>query len=193
MLIKSFRIFEKVYGLNSGRLLESEIDINEIEEYLISFTDMGLSNDVFIGSSIILDFDKLNKQRELGDISGGNISIHSVDIDLYTKDRTTNNSNSLTIDLFKESQISEINSDDFEDAYNMVTSYLKEEYNLIPNYIYVNYHWNYQYFENVKMLRLGLFGGHLGNDPNTGWYHGKEERGSKHFKAHKITLGYYRN
>jgi hypothetical protein len=191
MLIKSFKIFESLYGTGSGRLLESEIDLNTLEDILIDFKQMGLENDISIGSSIILDFDKLNKEREEGLISGGNISIHSGHIDLYKKSQGTDNS--LTIDLFKESQISEINIDDFEDGYNMLTSYLKEEYNLIPNYIYVNHHWNYQYFENVKMLRLEWFGGHLGNDPNRGWHHGKIQDGSKHFKAHKITIGYYRN
>jgi hypothetical protein len=190
MLIKSFKVFESLYGFGSGRLLESEIDLDTLEDILIDFIQMGLESDISIGSSIILDFDKLNNEREEGLVSGDNISIHSGDIDLYKKSQGTDNS--LTIDLFKESQISEINIDDFEDGYNMLTSYLKEEYNLIPNYIYVNFHWNYQYFENVKMLRLEWFGGHLGNDPNRGWHHGKGERGSKHFKAHRITLGYYR-
>jgi len=188
MVIKSFKLFENVYGFNSDRLLESEIDIDMIEDYLVDFTHMGLSNDISIGSSVILDFDKLNKAREEELID--NISIHSGDIDLYKKSQGTDNS--LTIDLFRESQISEINIDDFEEGYNMLTSYLKEEYNLIPNYIYINYHWTYQYFENIEMLRLNWFGGHLGNDPNRGWYRSKIQDGSKHFKAHKITLGYYR-
>jgi hypothetical protein len=175
--IKSFKLFEN---------LESEINLELLEDIIIDFIQMGLDYDIKIGSSSILDFDKLNKERELDDIS--NISIHSGDIDLYRKGKTNNG---LSIDLFIESKISEFNIDDFEYAYNMVSEFLLNEYNLVPNYIYVNYHWTYQYFENVDMLRLEMFGGHLGDDPNTGWFHGKKEKGSKHFQAHKVTLGFY--
>jgi hypothetical protein len=176
--IKSFKLFEN---------LESEINLELLEDIIIDFIHMDLDYDIKFGSSSILDFDKLNKERELGNIS--NISIHSGDIDLYRKGITNNE---LSIELFKESEISELNINNFEEAYNMVSSFLLNEYNLIPNYIYVNYHWNYQYFENIKMLRLEMFGGHLGNDPNKGWYHGKKEKGSKYFKAHKVILGFYK-
>jgi hypothetical protein len=177
--IKSFKLFEN---------LESKINLELLEDILIDFIQMGLDYDIKIGSSLILDFDKLNKERELGNIS--NISIHSGDIDLYKKGITNNE---LSIDLFTESKISEFNIDDFEDAYNMVSEFLLNEYNLVPNYIYINHHWNYQYFENVEMLRLEWFGGHLGDDTNKGWFHGKKEKGSKHFQAHKVTLGFYKN
>lgn len=181
MIIKSLKKF-----------LENKIEVNlsDIEHMLsLDFEPMGLENDISVGSSIVLDFNKLNKERESGEISSSNISIHSSDIDLYRKGITNN---SLTIDLFKESKISEINIDDFEDAYNILSEFLKEEYDLIPNYIYVNYHWSYVYFENVEMLRLYFFGGHLGDDPNTGWYNSKVEKGSKYFKAHKVILVFYK-
>lgn len=174
MIIKSLKKF-----------LESkiEVNLNDIEHMLsLDFEPMGLENDISTGSSVILDFDKLNKESRF-------TCIHSADVDIYRKASTNN---SLTIDLFKESQISEINIDDFEDAYNILSEFLKEEYDLIPNYIYVNYHWSYMYFENVEMLRLYFFGGHLGDDPNTGWYNGSLEKGSKYFKAHKVILGFYK-
>lgn len=178
MIIKSLKKF-----------LENKIEVNLIDiEHMLSldFEPMGLENDISIGSSIIIDFDKLNNDRKSGTTS---ISINSSDIGVYEKGYTNN---SLTIDLFKESQVSEINIDDFEDAYNILSEFLKEEYDLIPNYIYVNYHWSYLYFENVEMLRLYLFGGHLGDDPNTGWYNSRVEKGSKYFKAHKVILGFYK-
>lgn len=179
--IKYFKLFEN---------LESRLDLELLSEIIIDLRHMGLEYDIKVGSSSVLDFNKLNKEREFGEISPiSGISIHSGDIDIYRKG-TTNNS--LTIELFKESQISEINFENFKDAYDMVTDFLQNEYQLQPNYIYINYHWNYQYFENTKMLEMEMIGGNLGNETahfNKGFFRGKYKGNS--FKAHKIILAYY--
>jgi hypothetical protein len=183
--LKKYKLFEN---------LESEINLELLEDILIDFIQMDLDYDIKVGSSSVLDFNKLNKERESGEISSSNISIHSADIDLYRKEVTNK---SLTIDLFKESKISEFNLDDFKDAYDMVSDFLFNEYNLIPNYIYVNHHWKYQYYENFEMLKLDEVGGKLGTDKDSGWFKGGLDDGEstfnrKYFKAHKVILGFYR-
>jgi hypothetical protein len=177
--IKSFKLFESLESL------ESEINLELLEDIIIDFIQMGLDYDISIGSSFILDFSKLNKERKLGNIRPGK-SIHSGDIDLYIKSKSNI---VLSIDLFTESKISEFNIDDFEDAYNMLSDFLLQEYNLITNYIYVNYHWNYQYFENVEMLRSERFSGYLDGDTSNRAF---KIRNSEFFKAHKVTLSFYR-
>lgn len=184
--LKKYKIFESLIG---------EIELELIEHMLsLDFVPMGLDYDIGVGSSIVLDFDKLNKERESGNISSSNISIHVSDIDLYRKGSTNK---SLTIDLFKESKISEFDLDDFKDAYEIFSGFLKDEYNLIPNYIHVNHHYKYKYYENVEMLKLDKVGGKLGTDKDSGWFTGELDDGEstfnrKYFKAHKVILGFYR-
>lgn len=182
--LKKYRLFEN---------LKSDINVELLEDILIDFIQMDLDYHIRGGSSILLDFDKLNSERESGNISSSNISIHSSDIDLYRKGITNE---SLTIELFKESKISEFNLDDFKDAYDMVSDFLFNEYNLIPNYIYVNHHWKYQYYENFEMLKLDKVGGKLGNK-DIGWFKGELDDGEstfnrKYFKAHRVILAFYR-
>jgi hypothetical protein len=177
--LKKYRLFEN---------LESEIDLELLEDIMIDFIQMGLEYDIQVGSSIVLDFDKLNKQRESGEISGSNISIHSGDIDLYQKGRTQN---SLVIKLYKESKMSDFNIEDFSYNYDIISKFLFNEYNLIPNYIWVNEHWKYQYYENTEMLKLDKVGGKLGSDKNTGWFKGINP-GKEYFTAHRVILGFYR-
>lgn len=166
--IKKYRLFEK---------LQSEIDISLIEDIIIDFIHMGVEYDISIGPSMVLDFDKLNRERELGETTSR--CIHSRNIDLYHK---KDSPKSISITLFKESKISKFNFKEFKDAYNMVSDFLLDEYSLIPNYIYVNHlvsrgllNWKYQYYENLEMLKF---------DKNIG-------RNKDYFEASQVILSYY--
>jgi hypothetical protein len=173
--LRNFKIFEN---------LESKIDLQELESILIDFKQMGLEPDIKTGSSIVIDFDKLNKELESGESSFRNAEkaplIDSKDIDNYTKGRS---SDSLSIE-FNSREPEDYNISESSEAYEMIKSYLKDTYDLIPNYIYINYHWNYMYFENFDKIKeyknmavdLGRL---LGSDnENT-------------FKAHKLVFGFY--
>lgn len=147
--------------------LEKIYDLSELDNILIDFKQMGLDYDIKAGSSIVIDwtlsFDVL----------------HSSDIDKYSKSRTNN---SLTIE-FDTDYIHDYNIQETSEAYEMLKDYLFENYDLIPNYVYINYHWNYMYFESFDKIKeyKNIFSeGVLGSeDKNI-------------FKAHKLILGFYK-
>lgn len=153
--------------------LENEINIEELEDILIDFIHMGVDYDIKIGNSLSLDFNKLNKLRENGELSKGNISINSADIDDY---KNPGQIEVITIHFNDTGKIKKYKIDEFREAYDMLLNYLKIKYNLITAYIYVNYHWTYQYFENIDMLIL--------------WVSGNREFKRGTFEAHKIVLAF---
>ncbi len=65
----------------------------------------------------------------------------------------------------------------------MLRDYLFDTYDLIPNYIYINFHWTYMYFEDFDKIKeyKNIFSkGVLGpEDKNI-------------FKAHKVIFGFYK-
>jgi hypothetical protein len=178
--IKNFRVFENLRGVKKS-LLESEIDLVELEHILIDFKQMGLDYDIKAGSSIVIDWNLFNDDK-----TGGSKCLNSGDIDKYTKSRT---GNSLTIELNsldRDGLVGSMNGYNIEDtkeAYEMLKDYLFDNYDLIPNYIYVNYHWSYMYFEDLDKIKenIPLNTAKLGSkDPNI-------------FKAHKLVLAFYKN
>lgn len=171
--IKNFRVFENLRGVKKS-LLESEIDLVELEHILIDFEQMGLDYDIKAGSSIVIDWNLFNDDK-----TGGPKCLNSGDIDKYTKSRT---GNSLTIE-FNTSELHTYNIDETSEAYEMLKDYLFDNYDLIPNYIYVNYHWSYMYFEDLDKIKenIPLNTAKLGSkDPNI-------------FKAQKLVLAFYKN
>ena len=68
----------------------------------------------------------------------------------------------------------------------MLKDYLFDNYDLIPNYIYVNYHWSYMYFEDFDKIKehKSLFSG------NTKIIGSKDHN---IFKSHKLTFGFYKD
>lgn len=168
--LKKFRLFEG----SADQFTSSVIDLLELEHILIDFEQMGLDYDIKFGSSIVIDW------REFNDVKhGGSKQLHSSDIDKFTKSRTNS---SLTIE-FTTNDIQDYNIQDTAEAYEMLRDYLYDTYDLIPNYIYINYHFNYMYFEDFDKLReyKNIFSkGVLGSeDKNI-------------FKAHKVIFGFYK-
>ena len=177
--LKKYKLFEN---------LEDKIDLNELEDILIDFKQMDLDWDVNIGSSYIIDWDKLNNDIQ-GDLN--QCYLHSGEISDYSKGIKNpgyaNGFKSLNIDLLRDSQISFYNMDDFEEAYTMVSDYLNEKYNLKSNYIYINYHWTYLYFQNLEAVRTWALGGeYLGKN----FIGHTDFRNINGFKAHRVTLGF---
>ena len=179
--IKNFRVFENLRGVKKS-LLESEIDLVELEHILIDFKQMGLDYDIKAGSSIVIDWNLFNDDK-----TGGSKCLNSGDIDKYSKSRT---GNSLTIELNSLDRdglvgsMNEYNIEDTKEAYEMLKDYLFDNYDLIPNYIYVNYHWSYMYFEDFDKIKENK------SDPYS------FSIGSKDlniFKAHKLVLAFYKN
>lgn len=155
--------------------LEKIYDLSELDDMLIDFKQMGLDYDIKSGSSLVIDW------REFNDVfHGGSKALHASDTDKFTKSRTND---SLTIE-FNTNDIQDYNIIDTSEAYEMLKDYLFENYDLIPNYIYINYHWNYMYFQNfeeVKAYKNIFSKGVLGSeDKNI-------------FKAHKIIFGFYKD
>jgi hypothetical protein len=111
---------------------------------------MGIEYDVSIGSSNILDFDRLNKERELGKISKSNLSLNSDDYFNYKK----GSSSSLFIDL-NSNKSSSIIIDHFFYPFEMLESFLAE-YGLRVNYIYLMDSKGKKYFENFNTLKEHL-------------------------------------
>ena len=60
--IKNFRVFENLRGVKKS-LLESEIDLKELEGLLIDFKQMGLEYDIKTGSSIVVDWNLFNDDK----------------------------------------------------------------------------------------------------------------------------------
>lgn len=169
--LKTYKIFEN---------LESKIDLQELDNLLIDFKQMGLDDDkidIKVGSSTILDFNKLNS-----DTIYKSFFISSTNIDRYKKGRTNN---SLTIE-FNTPEREEYNISEVSESYEMLKDYLYNNYDLIPNYIYINFHWDYLYFENfekIKQYKTDFPSGHNGVILGS--------KGDKYFKAHKVVFGFY--
>jgi hypothetical protein len=166
--LKNFKLFEN---------LESKIDLQELESILIDFKQMGLEPDIKVGSSIVIDWNLFNDDK-----TGGPKVLHSKDIDKYTKSRS---SNSLSIE-FNTTDRQDYNITETQEAYEMLKDYLFDNYDLIPNYIYINSHWNYMYFENFEKIKEIKF--------TDNWQFGNVNlpvRPENTFKAHKVVFGFY--
>jgi hypothetical protein len=136
--LKTYKLFENK--------LENKLDIDELERFLIDFIQMGLSWDASISSSYIIDWDSLDS-----------ISLDSSIIQEYSKGII---SNTLTIDLSSENITgNDININELEDAYGLLSSYLDSKYNLCLNYIYIKHNFDFLYFETMEALRVWAFGG----------------------------------
>jgi hypothetical protein len=185
--IKKFRLFEN---------LESKIDLAELDDILIDFKQMGLDPDIKVGSSVVIDWNLFNDNPGKGkdpDKTGSLKILNSIDIDKYTKSKTNN---SLTIE-FNTSEKHEYNISETSEAYEMLKDYLFDNYNLIPNYIYIVSEWNYifsnvpssgnySYFEDFdKIKELAV----------ASWQftYEKPEKPENTFKAHKLVFGFYEN
>lgn len=178
--LKKFILFEK----SASSLVSEQIDLVELEHILIDFEQMGLDYDIKMGSSIVIDW------REFNDVKhGGSKNLHSSDeltlyarvIDKFTKSRTNN---SLTIE-FSTNDIQDYNISETAEAYEMLRDYLFDTYDLIPNYIYINFNWSYMYFEDFDKIKeyKNIFSG------------GTRIIGTKDsniFKAHKLVFGFYK-
>ena len=172
--IKNFRVFENLRGVKKS-LLESEIDLVELEHILIDFEQMGLDYDIKVGSSVVIDWNLFNDDK-----TGGSKCLNSGDIDKYTKSRT---GNSLTIE-FNTSQPHTYNIDETSEAYEMLKDYLFDNYDLIPNYIYVNLHWSYMYFEDLDKIK---------ENKSDSYSFSIGSKDHNIFKAQKLVLAFYKN
>jgi uncharacterized protein Usg len=172
--IKKFKLFES---------LENKIDLNELDDVMIDFKQMNLEWDVKVGFSIVIDWEKFNKDNL--------IVLPSKHIDRYIRNRT---SDSLTIEFDYNTDSFEYNISDLEDAYDMLQDYLFETYDLIPNYIYINFHWNYIYFQNFNQLKYYKNNLHDKLISDAQKYLNLGGIGSTNpniFKAHKVIFGFY--
>jgi hypothetical protein len=174
--------------------VESKIDFKELDSILIDFKQMGLEPEVKTGSSIwhiILDFDKLNKDN-LQDkpillSANRGVSLSRLDdrypeLSLYQKGNTNK---TLAVE-FNSNTAVEYNIEETEEAYEMLKDYLFDNYNLIPNYIYINFHWDYLYFENFD--RIKEYKTTYPEDHN-GIILGSGDKNI--FKAHQLSFGFY--
>ena len=144
--LKSYKLFEN---------LEDEINLSDIEDVLVDLKQMDLDYDIVVGSARVIDFSKLNSMlsaTHLKEYRGRPAFIKSNEIDNFVK--SYHSKNSLHIDIKNEDSTKiTFRLDDMEEAYNLISDYLKYEYDLIPNYIYVNIDWSYVYFENFDKIR----------------------------------------
>ncbi len=164
--LKKFRLFES---------LGEEIDLVELDHILIDFKQMGLDYDIKSGSSIVIDWIEFNDVNY-----GGSKVLHSSGIDKYTKSMTNN---SLTIE-FTTNYIQDYNIEATAEAYEMLKGYLNKVYDLIPNYIYINYHWNYMYFEDFDKIK------EYKNIFSKSDVIGSSDKNI--FKSHKLIFGFYK-
>lgn len=169
--LKKYRLFES---------LEDKIDLDELEDYLIDFKQMDLNWDVNIGSSYIIDWDKVNKHIENDVIR--QCYLYSGEVSDYS-DRIEGQS--INIDLTYNNHIFSVDFNDLEEAYNMILNYLGDKYLLKPNYIYINQHWIYLYFENFEAIKTWVYGGKYKGSH----FSGKYKKGEK-IELHRITLGF---
>jgi hypothetical protein len=166
--LKKYKLFES---------LESKIDLLELDSILIDFKQMGLEYDVKFGSSVVIDWNLFNDDK-----TGGPKVLHSSDIDKYAKSRT----NSLLTIEFESTDRHTYNITETIEAYEMLKDYLFDNYNLIPNYIYINSHWNYMYFEDFdKIKEIEVTDNWQFSNPNL------PLRPENTFKAHKLVFGFY--
>jgi len=116
------------------------ISPDDIDEYLIDFIQMGFTTDILVGSSYILDFSKIDRDRDY---------IGSYEVDSYSKGISNS---SLTIEL-KSNNKSNYKISDLEEAYDMLESFLNG-FGLSPNYIMLSSSQNrFGYFENFEHIK----------------------------------------
>lgn len=122
--LKKYKLFESVL-----------IDYPELDDILIDFKQMGLEYEIEEGSTGVFDWEKAKNLDYIG----------SAVVDDYTESYTDS---SLAI-YFKD-----VSNDvgDLEEAYEMLKVYLFDNYDLIPNYIFVVKGMRYIYFENFDKL-----------------------------------------
>jgi len=136
--LKRYKLFEN---------LESEIDLEELESYLIDFNQMGLEGldiDIRSGSSMVIDWNLFNDDK-----TGGPKCLRVREIERYTKSISNN---SLTIG-FSTPGIEEYNISETSEAYEMLKGYLFDNYSLIPNYISFHNPLVFLYFEDFDKIR----------------------------------------
>lgn len=172
--LKKFRVFEK----SASSLVSEQIDLVELENILIDFEQMGLDYDIKAGSSSVIDWRLFNDDKQ-----GGPKVLRSNEIDKYRKSFTND---SLTIE-FDSTGRHTYNLTETIEAYEMLKDYLFDNYDLIPNYIYISYNWGYMYFEDfdkIKELRV--------TDHWQFTYDKLPVRPENTFKADKLTFGFYK-
>lgn len=132
------------------------ISPDDIDDYLIDYIQMGFETDISVGSSYILDFSKINKDKDY---------IGSYEMDSYNKGISNS---SLTISL-RSNNKSSYKISELEEAYDMLESFLKDEFGLLPNYIMLNGSINrFSYFENFDHIkRFSESGVRTPNEINT--------------------------
>jgi len=171
--LRKFRLFEN---------LESKIDLQELDNLLIDFKQMGLEGldiDIKTGSSVVIDWNLFNDDK-----TGGPKVLRSNDIGKYIQGTTTNNS--LTIEFITPER-QEYNISEASESYEMLKDYLFDNYDLIPNYIYITHHMNYMYFENFDRIKEIRF--------TDNWQFAYEKlplRPENTFKADKLVFGFYK-
>lgn len=170
--LKRYKLFEN---------LEDKIDLDELEDYLIDFKQMSLNWDVNIGSSHIIDWDKVNKQIENDVIR--QCYLHSGEISDYSE---RIGEGTINID-FKVGNLypMRIDFNDLLDGYNMISDYLNDKYSLKSNYIFINMHWNYLYFENFEAIKIWAYGGKYKGT----YFSGRYKKGEK-IELNRITFGF---
>lgn len=125
--IKTFRIFES---------LKDEIDLEEVEDRLIDFKQLNFNVNLSLSSSLIIDFDKKERERVDNRLKDSQFYINSSDLYKYVSQPF--NDHSFTVDLeVKSGQIALFNIDELDTYYNYFSSYLNSAYGLVPNYIYI--------------------------------------------------------
>lgn len=176
--IKKYKLFEN---------LESEIDLDELEEVLIDFKQMGLDWDAKVGSSMVINWEKVNSYDSVNRLVH-KFSITPVEVQSFLKTKTNN---SITIEFFTplSVQSNQYNHQDTSEGYDMIKDYLFSNYGLIPNYIYICDHWNYKYFQNFEKIKAALpfFKSHHKDDNEAH----RQDPPSTHFNAHKLVFGFY--
>jgi hypothetical protein len=160
--LKRYKLFEN---------LESEIDLQELESYLIDFNQMGLEEldiDIRSCSSMVIDWNLFNDDK-----TGRPKCLRSREIERYTKSISNN---SLTIG-FSTPGIEEYNISETSEAYEMLKGYLFDNYSLIPNYISFHNPLVFLYFEDFDKIRE--LKGELAKKGDT-------------IQARKLIFGFYR-
>ena len=68
----------------------------------------------------------------------------------------------------------------------MLKDYLFDTYDFISNYIYINCHWNYMYFEDFDKIKEYKSSYQIGGAGIIG------SKDKNIFKAHKLVFGFYK-
>lgn len=128
--IKTFKIFE-----NS---IESEIDINILSKKLHNFSWTNIKPEISYNTDQILDFNSIDGEKVMyrDNILSKGSSENSINIKFFNKNKTI-----------------EFELDKLEDIYKNLCDFLYEEYNLIPNYIFVKYFRSEAYYSDFEIIK----------------------------------------